>query len=393
MAHDYDVVVIGGGIHGAGVAQAAAARGHSVLVLEQASLAHGTSSRSSKLVHGGLRYLETGQLRLVRESLRERTLLARLVPGLVRIEPFYIPVYRASKRGPWPIRAGLTLYALLGGIRANSFTVVPRRDWEKLDGLETRDLLAVFRYRDGRTDDALLTRAVMASARSLDAELRMPARFEHAELDGAGCSMTFSEAGTTHTCRCRALVNAAGPWVDRVLAGIEPAVPKFEVELVRGTHILVPGTLACGTYYMETRDGRAVFAMPRRDGILVGTTEAVHTGDPEDVSPPAGEQRYLLETLSACFPKLGGPVVSAFAGLRVLPRGPGRAFDRPRETILGLDRPRRPRLVTVYGGKLTTYRATAEKVLDRLAAQLPGRARRGDTTRIPLDAGDAVLPF
>src|SRR5690606_33633743 len=139
---------------------------------------------------------------------------------------FYIPLYRASRRRPWEIRAGLLLYALLGGVRANRFTTVPREAWETLDGLETRDLVAVFRYHDGRTDDTLLTRAVMGSAVSLGAELRMPARFEAARLADDGCSVTFREGGEAHTCRCHVLVNAAGPWVNSVLGGVEPEVPR-----------------------------------------------------------------------------------------------------------------------------------------------------------------------
>ena len=142
-AEHYDVVIIGAGIHGAGVAQAAAAHGHSVLLLEQHAPAFGTSSRSSKLIHGGLRYLESGQLALVRECLRERELLSRLAPDLVRLVPFYIPVYRHTTRRPWQIRGGLSMYALLGGLGEHvRFTRVPRDQWTELDGLATRELQA-----------------------------------------------------------------------------------------------------------------------------------------------------------------------------------------------------------------------------------------------------------
>ena len=150
----FDVVVIGGGIHGAGVAQAAAAQGYSVLVLEQSAIAAGTSSRSSKLIHGGLRYLENAQFSLVRECLRERALLLKNAPELVKLKPFYIPVYSETSRSAWQIRAGLALYSTLGGLGADTrFKIVPRHEWGTLDGLDREDLHKVFRYYDGQTDD------------------------------------------------------------------------------------------------------------------------------------------------------------------------------------------------------------------------------------------------
>ena len=165
MTGQYDLVVIGAGIHGVGVAQAAAAAGYSVLVLEQTGIASATSCRSSKLIHGGLRYLESGQLNLVRESLRERDILLRIAPQLVQLVPFYIPVYRHTARRPWQIRAGLALYAVLGNLRRHAwFAALPRVQWGNLDGLATENLQAVFRYQDAQTDDAALTQAVMRSA-------------------------------------------------------------------------------------------------------------------------------------------------------------------------------------------------------------------------------------
>ncbi|MEE8343300.1 MAG: FAD-dependent oxidoreductase, partial [Gammaproteobacteria bacterium] len=180
----YHVGIIGGGIHGVGVAQRAAAQGYTVLVLEKAGLAAGTSSRSSKLIHGGLRYLESAQFGLVRECLRERSLLLQIAPELVRLQPFMVPVYRHTRRRPWQLRLGLSLYALLGGMdKENRFTTIPRRHWDQLDGLATEGLEKVYRYRDAQTDDALLTRAVMNSAQELGAELAMPANFLGAKMN------------------------------------------------------------------------------------------------------------------------------------------------------------------------------------------------------------------
>jgi glycerol-3-phosphate dehydrogenase len=191
----YDIVIIGGGIHGVGVAQAAAAAGYSALVLEQTGLASGTSSKSSKLIHGGLRNLESGQWRLVRESLREREVLLRVAPELVRLVPFYIPVYRHTRRPAWQIGTGLSLYALLGGLHENNrFSDMARSGWAQLDGLDTRDLQHVFRYYDAQTDDAALTRAVMHSAESLGAQLHCPASFTGAEYTGNGWRVDYRDA-------------------------------------------------------------------------------------------------------------------------------------------------------------------------------------------------------
>ncbi len=196
MSGSWDVVVVGGGIHGVGIAQAVAAAGHSVLVLEQEALAAGSSSRSSKLIHGGLRYLESGQFKLVRESLQERAILLRLAPELVRLQKFLIPIYAHSRRHSWQLRIGLSLYALLGGMDpAARFGTVPRHEWGQLDGLETDGLRQVFHYHDAQTDDALLTAAVMRSAQSLGAELELPARCSGATLTGDEVIVRYLERG------------------------------------------------------------------------------------------------------------------------------------------------------------------------------------------------------
>ena len=382
----YDVVVIGGGIHGAGVAQAAAAAGHSVLVLEQSGLACATSSRSSKLIHGGLRYLESLRFRLVRESLAERATLLRLAPDLVRLAPFNIPVYSTTTRRPWKIRAGLALYALLGGLKRSArFETLPRRRWNDLDGLDTNNLLTVFRYRDAQTDDAALTRAVMRSAQKHGAELVCPAEFRAARREGGGFAVGFAVGGAEMSCNAATIVNAAGPWANRVLERFTPAPPQLTVELVQGTHILVAGEIREGVYYVEApRDRRAVFVMPWQGGTLVGTTETPYRGDPAAVRPLPAEIEYLQETLLHYFPRHGAVVRDSFAGLRVLPRGDGALFHRSRETVLHPDTARAPRLITIYGGKLTGYRLTAARVMRMLRRTLPPRRAVADTEILPL---------
>lgn len=383
----YDLAVIGGGIHGVGVLQAAAAAGLSAILLEERAIAAGTSSRSSKLIHGGLRYLESAQLSLVRESLRERTTLLRIAPKLVRVVPFLIPIYPTTTRRPRTIRAGLGLYALLGNLRREAlFARIPREEWDALDGLDTTNLEAVFRYFDGQTDDAALARAVLFSAIDMGAVARVPATFVSAERTVDGWSLRWTENGVPRKAAARSIVNAAGPWVEHVRARIDPIPPGFPVEFVAGTHIELDGRLERGIYYVEAqRDHRAVFAIPWKGRTLVGTTERPYAGDPAQIAPTDAEIAYLLETYAHYFPRRSTEVRSSWAGLRVLPKGEGRAFDRPRETTLVVDDEGRPRHLAIYGGKLTGYRATAERVIERLLPGLPKRTRVAHTDELPLE--------
>ena len=382
---EYDVVIIGGGIHGAGVLQAAVAAGHSALLIERAGLAAGTSSRSSKLIHGGLRYLESGQFALVRESLRERAIHLRIAPELVELKAFYIPVYRDTRRRPWQLKIGLFLYALLGGFdAATRFGSVPKSQWPQLDGLQTSDLDAVIRYHDAQTNDALLTRAVVKSALGLGAELAMPATFLRANLHADGAVVSYAAAGATLKCKARVLINAAGPWAMQAAHAIEPAIAVPDVDLVQGTHIVIPHPVTAGIYYVESpTDGRAVFVMPWGGATLIGTTETPYRGDPDDVQPLAGEEEYLLAVVRHYFPALNtltrDDITQRFAGLRVLPAATQAAFDRSRETIFTTDRDVRPRVLCIYGGKLTGWRAAAAHVMQRISPSLPAAEKRAET--------------
>jgi glycerol-3-phosphate dehydrogenase len=382
---EYDVVIIGGGIHGAGALQAAVAAGHSALLIERQALAAGTSSRSSKLIHGGLRYLESGQFALVRESLRERAIHLRIASELVALKPFFIPVYRDTRRRPWQLKIGLWIYALLGGFdAATRFGSVPKSEWAQLDGLKTQDLDAVIRYHDAQTNDALLTRAVVKSAMSLGAELAMPARYSRAVLGEDGVVVTYTMGGKDVECKARVLINAAGPWAMQAARAIEPAISIPDVDLVQGTHIVIPHPLTAGIYYVESpADGRAVFVMPWAGATLIGTTETPYRGDPDQVHPLPAEEEYLLAVVRHYFPALSGltraDITERFAGLRVLPAATQAAFDRSRETIFTTDRDVRPRVLCIYGGKLTGWRAAAAHVMQRIGPSLPAAERRAAT--------------
>jgi len=382
---EYDVIIIGGGIHGVGVLQAAAAAGHKALLVERQALASGTSSRSSKLIHGGLRYLESGQFALVRESLRERAIHLRIASELVELKAFFIPVYRDTRRRPWQLKIGLWMYALLGGFdAATRFGSVPKTEWPSLDGLKTLDLDAVIRYHDAQTNDALLTRAVVKSALGLGAEIAMPAKFTRATLSEDGVRVSYATSGSSIEVKTRVLVNAAGPWATQVARAVDPAIAVPDVDLVQGTHIVIPHPVTAGIYYVESpTDGRAVFVMPWGGATLIGTTETAYRGDPDQVHPLPEEEEYLLAVVRHYFPHLSAltrsDITERFAGLRVLPAATQAAFDRSRETIFTTDRDARPRVLSIYGGKLTGWRAAAAHVMQRITPSLPAAVAKAET--------------
>ncbi len=388
---DFDVAVIGAGIQGAGIAQAAAAQGWSVVVLEQyGEPALGTSSKSSKLIHGGLRYLETFQFSLVRECLREKSLLKTVAPSLVKKSRFVVPVYRGNRRPPLMIQVGLWLYRLLAGFSHDSeIKRYPKSEWDEHQHLKKDGLRAIFEYSDAQTDDRLLTQAVLRSAGSLGAEVLFHFEVDVIEKVKKGFEIRSKQGRKVSA---GVVVNAAGPWINTVARRIMPvpdkSVPMFEVDLVQGTHLVInkPARPCC--YYFEApEDGRAVFVLPWKENTLVGTTEVLFTGDPAACQPTTEEIDYLLNTYSYYFPQekvTRNNIIDSFAGLRVLPRSKKNPNKRSRDTII-CEADSFSGYVAVYGGKLTAYRATADKVVGKLKRHLPDNEIRADTRKLLLE--------
>jgi len=368
MAQAVDICVIGGGIQGAGVAQSAALSGLSVVLVEKTGWAAGTSSKSSKLIHGGLRYLETLQLGLVRESLRERRTLLKIAGDIVKPNWFYLPIYKNSRHRVWQVRLGLLLYWLLAGWNNHgAFKTLPQAKWEELEGLNTADLKHVFMYQDAQTNDAELTRRVIASAEEHGATLLCPATFLSAEKCPEGYLVSIAINRQITTFKCRRLVNAGGPWANQIADSIAPKPPIPSVDLVKGTHLQFTEQLSPRCFYLEAQhDQRPVFVLPYQGGTLLGTTETIFTGDPDQVNPDSNEVDYLLETLHYQFPHFQYKPVNAWAGLRVLPAGHTDASRRSREVqFVESDD-----YLAIYGGKLTVYRATAHKAVEVLLRSL-----------------------
>ncbi len=392
VSDPYDLAIIGGGVAGAGVARDAAGRGARVLLLEARDLASGTSGASTKLVHGGLRYLEYYEFGLVRESLQEREILWRIAPHIVRPMRFVLPI-TTGMRPAWMLRAGLFLYDRIGGRtalpKARAIDLRHHVAGKAID--ET--ILAGVEYSDGWVDDARLVvlNAVDAGRRGADIRTRTPVTAAH-RVSGEGGELWRIEAGG-ETFHSRALVNAAGPAADDIdrLAGTRP---PFRLRRVRGSHIIVPRLFAHDyAYLFQLPDTRICFAIPyERDFTLIGTTDRDHSGALVELAAAEDEVEYLCKAATRYFRRAVAPadVVHTYAGVRALvDDGSGRPEAATRGYRLPLSDPAEGApLASIYGGKLTAYRKLAETVVDQLTRRLPAISAPRWTHREPLPGGD-----
>lgn len=377
---DYDLIIIGAGIHGAAVARAASYDGYKVCVIEQypeAGLA--TSNHSSKLIHGGLRYLESFQFKLVKECLRERRTLLKTIPSLVTLKPFYIPVYKKSKRPSWLIQTGLFIYRLLGG---GKFKKLPKSEWSQLDGLCTKNLINVFQYFDGITNDRKLTQTILQDAIKMGADFHSDSKLVKINIEK---DCITAELNNRQALTADILINASGPWVNEVLSKVSPKTSALSIDLVQGTHIVIPRSTSKGIYYVEAADHRVIFAIPWKNHCLIGTTETPFKDAAEKSTPLTEEIEYLLSTWNQYFNDnlTSNDILESFSGLRVLPVSDGNPFHKTRETILHTDNSKHPKIISIYGGKLTAHRATAEAVMEIVHKQLPGHDKT-DTSVLSL---------
>jgi glycerol-3-phosphate dehydrogenase len=385
----FDLLILGGGITGAGVALDAVLRGWRVALIDKGDFASGTSSVSSKLVHGGLRYLEHGGIRLVFEALHERALLLRNAPHLVQPLRFVIPFYEGTRVPPWEWRAGLTLYDLLAG-RGNIRRSRPLdlgRLRHEFPGLATNRLSGGAEYFDAQMDDARLCLEVVRTAVLHGARVANyveAVAFDRSGEEIQGVRAVDRVAGGEFTIGAREVFNATGPWVDAVcrLAG-DTGGPRLQP--TKGVHLVTPGRgLSAAFLLLHPADGRVLFVLPWLGKTLIGTTDTVPDESPDALTVRPAEVAYLLEAHNHYFaPALQpGDVLGAFAGLRPLIRSrPGEPSSLSREFRLF----RSPSgLLSVAGGKYTTYRRMAEIVTDAVARRL-GRRRPGRTRRFPLD--------
>jgi len=374
-----DVVVIGAGINGAGIAREAARAGLRVLVLEQSDVGSGTTSASTRLIHGGLRYLEHGELGLVRESLREREALLQLAPHLVEPLRLYLPIYRGARRPLWQIRIGLALYDLLsrGKSLPNHRMLSPDELLRHMPGLAARGLVGGATYFDAQVafPERLVVENLLDAAAHgavvLNHTAAVRIRVERGSV--AGVDWRRADGATGHVSAGR-VVNAAGPWLDRVAASVTGARPRSDVLVggTKGSHLVVapfPGAPDAALYAEAASDGRPFFIVPWNGLYLIGTTDVRYDGDPGDAAIDDRELDYLVQETERLFPDAGGirqRVLYTMAGVRALPYAPGRAEGAiTRRHLIHAHRDAHG-LYSIVGGKLTTYRALARDVLERL---------------------------
>ncbi|MBK8007231.1 MAG: glycerol-3-phosphate dehydrogenase [Rhizobiales bacterium] len=388
---EFDVAIIGGGINGCGIARDAAGRGLSVLLIEQGDLASGTSSYSSKMIHGGIRYLEHYDFRLVRESLHERELLLKNAPHLVRPMRFVIP-HVASMRPAWMMKIGIRLYDFLAGR-----SVLPKsRVLDLADDPAGAPLRASggagFEYSDCVADDARLVIANAIDAQERGADIRTKTRLVSARRVGQRWELVLAEGVKRETLHARALVNAAGPWAGSVIETIVKGAAPVNVRLVKGSHIVYPRLYTHDrAYVLQNNDGRIIFAIPFGEKYtLIGTTDVEIAGDPGHATASAEEIQYLCRLAEHFFKTAVEPsrVVWTFAGVRpLIDDGKGSASSATREYKIVADGSYgEAPLLSLIGGKLTAYRAMSEDVVNKLGHWLAMRAAW--TANEPLPGGD-----
>ena len=383
----FDLLIVGGGINGAAIARDAAIRGASVLLVEKDDLAAHTSSASSKLIHGGLRYLENYEFRLVREALAEREILLRTAPHIVRPLRFVLP-HCPALRPHWMIRSGLLLYDLFS-VRGSlpRSRRVGRSEAALLAPLKARR--RVLSYWDAWVDDSRLVVLNAVAAAEQGAEIATRTELLSARRDGASWRAELSGGRVV---AAGAIVNAAGPWVAEVLGGRLAETSASRVRLVKGSHIVVPALWdGDHAYILQQADDRVVFALPfKGDFTLIGTTD-IAVGRPEDAAVSPEETRYLCEAADRYFTRQVVPadIVWSYSGVRALwDDGAADSKSVTRDYRLELDPDPGPKLLSVFGGKITTARALAQEALDRL-----GVDGRRSTSHSFLPGGDIYPEF
>lgn len=391
----YDLLIVGGGVNGCGLARDAAGRGLNVLLCEKADLASGTSSASTKLIHGGLRYLEHYAFNLVRHALAERERLLAIAPHIIWPMRFVLP-YQPGLRPAWMLRLGLFVYDHIGGRKLLAPTRTLRLDRDEAGEPLREGLRLAFEYSDCWVQDARLVSLNARDAAERGADIRVGAAFTSAErlVDRWRVTLTGDD-GAREVVEARVLVNAAGPWVSDILDSTPGVKPRGRVRLVQGSHIVTRKLYAHDRcYFFQNPDGRIFFAIPyEQDFTLIGTTDQDYMGDARAAAATEVEIDYLRAAAARYFRRPIGreDIVWTYSGVRPLfDDGASAAKDATRDYVLDFDHPAgRAAVLTIFGGKITTYRRLAEEALEMIGAALPSAARNaGWTGRAPLPGGD-----
>jgi glycerol-3-phosphate dehydrogenase len=390
----FDLIVIGAGINGAGIARDAANRGLKVALVEREDIGSGTSNYSGRLVHGGLRYLEQGDVALVRESLREREILFQLAPHLVKPVPLMMPFYSRNKRSSWTVRLGMLAYDILSFDKSTAwhFTLSREKTLQRFKGMNAEGLNGSAIFMDGQVvwSERLCTEVVIAAHQD-GARI-----FTYAEVDGfledggkvAGVRYTDRLTGERHALGAKIVVNAAGPWVDTVLSHGRKTNQRF-IGGTKGSHLVVKPFKGAPTdvvYYEAFSDGRLVLVIPWGDDYMIGTTDRRFDGQPENAVADASEVDYLLGEVNRLIPEANlteADIAYTYSGIRPLPYSPDKSeWNVSRSHVIHDHGGAQDGLFSIIGGKLTTYRSLAEETVDTVYKKLGQTAPRCRTRKL-----------
>jgi glycerol-3-phosphate dehydrogenase len=401
-SNDFDILIIGGGINGCGIARDAVGRGYSVYICEANDLASGTSSQSTKLIHGGLRYLEHYEFRLVREALTEREILWKIAPHIIHPLRFILP-YHKGLRPAWFLRLGLFIYDYIGGRKKLPATKTIDLTTDETGKVLSKDFSKGFEYSDCAVDDARLVVLNALDAFERGASINTQTKCVDMQRTEGHWAVTVEDqiSKKQNKVTAKVIINASGPWADNVLETLHSTEHTKNIRLVQGSHIIVPKIYHHDRCYIfQNTDNRIMFAIPYQDHFtLIGTTDLEYDGDPRDTKITPDEIQYLCDSANEYFNQKISPedIVSTFSGVRSLYNdGASKAQEATRDYVLRVDRPN-PKvapMINVFGGKITTYRRLAESMMERIEGlqEKSTDINKGKWTKTaPLPGGDFAI--
>ncbi len=363
MNKEYDVIILGAGINGVASAKALAEGGKSVLIIEKNHIASGASSHSSRLIHGGLRYLENFDFALVKEALKDQKYLLDTYPELVRLRPFYLPLYNDSRRPAWMIRLGLWLYGFFARHNKKAQKVLTEDFKKEFKAVNTQNLVAVFRYFDGKTDDDKLTHKIAQEAQVAGADI-----LEGIQIISLIVEDEYNRLVTEQGCvETKTLINATGAWVDEINEKYN-LPSSFTIEKLSGIHLVIDSVLVPQPLILETASKRIFFIIPEEECTLIGTTERSEVSLVDDIRVNDEDIDYLLKESNRYLnqPLSRADIKEVFIGTRPIIKSTKNPSEMSRESKLDLHHLGKVRVLHIYGGKLTTFPSLGKKVKDLL---------------------------
>lgn len=362
MKKSYDTIIIGAGINGCSIAKEISQTNKSVLLIDKGSIGCGTSSKSSRLIHGGLRYLEQFSFSLVKESLQDRRYLIKNYPQLVKLVPFYIPIYKNTPRPWWIIKIGLTIYDLLSGYEAPHKNISIEEFKSIFPNINTQELCHVYKYFDGHTNDLELTRFVASQAQDNGVEILQNSKIKSLSINDEIITLNIND----NEVKTSTLINASGSWIDEVNNHF--LLPSnYSIAKVSGIHIVIPYLVVSEHLFLQTDAKRIFFMIPDNGQTIIGTTERVETVDTDNIKINQEDINYLIKMSNNYLKKpiSSNDIAHSYIGTRPLIHSKKNPTDMSREYKLDLHKIGKNMVLHIFGGKLTTFHSLSQKALNK----------------------------